>query len=340
MPAVLTCQCGATLRLPDARTKARIVCPRCQRVVQSQPGEEGIRATPSPARAAPPVSIQEAPPPPAPPPLPKAAPAARDVPVEVAPDAELAEKDRKRSLRAQRRGLKWVNLGLAFHFPAPVIFALATFTACMALGLAAVGHSPRFDGVKPSAEVFGYISAALFVLLTLAEMPSNLLALSFTDPSGRIFFATAFGIRCGACLCAFLVFLFPDYGPGQLFLALILSAGSWAFWMWGLYRVGDAVNRKDIGTGVARTTFSGVKALGLALGGMLVTFVVVFTSVRYPWMLFLFTPAFVASAVKIAFAQGDFDSAWRFFLAPTGIPFVLEYINFILGVRTVIERRV
>jgi hypothetical protein len=336
MPALVTCRCGAVVRVPAARKKARIVCPRCQAELHSHSGEEGIRTTPSPAKASPAAAIQGAPMPP----VPSVATDTKDVPVEVAPDAELVDKDRKRGLRAQRRGLKWVYLGLALHFPAPILFALATLTACLALGLSAVGQSPRFDSIRPSAQVFCYISASLYLLLTLVELAPNLLALSLTDPTGRTFFGTAFGIRCGVCLCAILVFLFPTYGPGQLGLALVTSVGAWAFWMWGLYRLGDSVNRNDICEGVGRTTLRGLKTLGLALASMIVLFTVVFISIRFPWMLFLFTPAFIGSVVKIAFTQGDFDSILKFFLAPTGIPFVLEYINFILGVRTVLERRV
>jgi hypothetical protein len=257
----------------------------------------------------------------------------------VIPDPELLDRDRKRATRGYRRGVRLVHLGLAFHYPAPVAFAVATLTTCLTLGLAGAAHSPKMASAEGPATFFACVSAAFFLLTGLLEVAPSLLGLALTDTTGRSLFAAAFAVRCLACLLACLVFIFPTYAPGHLGLALMAMVIAWVLWMAGLYRVGYSVNRKDITEGVVRTTFRGLRTLGLALAVMLVLFGMLISSVRYPFLLFIFPPAMIGSVLRIAFILGDFDSMVRFFFAPTGIPFLLEYINFISSVRTILERR-
>jgi hypothetical protein len=332
MASVLTCSCGAVVRIRRADEKKRIECPRCHAELRPA-AEEAICTTPaSPAPRAAADPSHKAP-------VPPAAPASQDLAIEVEPDPGLREKDRKRATRGQRRGLRAVHLGLAFHFPSPVAFLLAALTTGLTLGLAGLSHSPRTAGAAGPAVFFGYVSTGFFLLTGLLEIAPSVLALGLTDGPGRWFFGVAFVLRCGACLLACLVLFFPTYAPGHLGMALVAMTIAWGLWMAGLYRLGFSVNRKDITEGAVRITFRGLKILGIAMFTLLITFAIIGVSIRYPPLLFVFPPAMIGAALKIAFTLGDFDSMLRFFFAPTGVPFLLEYLNFIIGVRTILERR-
>src|SRR6516162_2283012 len=107
MPSVLTCPCGAVIRVPPGRQKAHLRCPRCGAELQAA-AEEGIRTAPVVAEV--PVgsdALQKSPVSPGPSVGGSGSPA---VPVEVIPDPELLDRDRKRATRGYRRGVRLVHL--------------------------------------------------------------------------------------------------------------------------------------------------------------------------------------------------------------------------------------
>jgi hypothetical protein len=321
MAVVLTCSCGADVRLPKGQEQGRVLCPRCGSELRPGSGEP-IQKSAAPA-----------------PPAPAASPAPNSPVVEVVPDPDLLEKDRKRATRAQRRGLRLVHLGLAFHYGGAATFAVAIITAAVTLGLAGIAHSPKLESAAGPATFFAYISAVFFLLTGLVDAVPSLLGLAVIDAHARAFFGVSFVLRCGGCLLACLVFPFPDYAPGHLGLASLAMLIAWGLWMGGLFRVGCTVNRKDITEGVTRITFRGLTTLGLALATLFIVSILLVIGVRFPFLLFIYPPVGIAMALRVMFVLGEFDSILRFFGTPTGIPFLIDYFNFITGVRTVLERR-
>jgi hypothetical protein len=122
-------------------------------------------------------------------------------------------------------------------------------------------------------------------------------------------------------------------------LALAVLCAGWAYWLAFLCRVGQALGRDGIADGATRTLRSGLGTLACSLLLAFVLGVAVAVLVRLPDLIWFVTPGFAGAAATVAYMGGGFDSLLTFFLTPTGVPFALEYVNFISGLRMFILRR-
>jgi len=362
MPAKVTCSCGASLTVNDDAAAKKATCPRCGNAISLS--RTAIKRLDNPAGSGPP-------------PLPGQSASARAaVPQSGAPhtgspqtgivkppkvataasreqlseesedeeiedeeiDVQLPEKPRKK--KGRRRGLAQVNLGLAFHYFLPFVFLIGTGSGLLATVLDIGVNTFEFEANEEPANFF-FFSAGLFMLLTgvIAVPAAALGLLGAPEEAGRGPVTISLGLLFASFLPA-AILLFLDHhqwlffviGFGALFTA-------WTFWMGFLNELGKELHQNNLAKEVRRAIVKGiVTAISgfsvVLLGGFLVLAVI-----QAPYILYFVSPAVLAAILTILFKLGQFDGFFSFFFGPSGIPFALEYANFIGGIRMVILRR-
>jgi hypothetical protein len=138
---------------------------------------------------------------------------------------------------------------------------------------------------------------------------------------------------------ALLMVVLPRYHAAFFGTALLLLFGGWVCWLIFLAGLGPVLRRDEVRGGAERVLWGGVRALAVCLPLLLGMGLLVAAMIQRPVLILIIPAGFVAALVTIAYHAGGFDSILGLLLAPTGIPFTLEYLNFIGGLRMLIERR-
>jgi hypothetical protein len=354
MATVITCQCGAKFRAPEGREAKWLSCPRCKTVVPAI-GLEAVQTAADQLAPLPQQAIQAAA-------EKSAASTLRSLespevvtevapeevaPEEVAPEEGAPEqrgepRPRKRKGRARREWLARVDRALAYHYASPFAFLAAAATAGIgwALSFLALGLGMR-EAVGEPAAFFTFASCALLLLTWLLELTPNLLILFAGGNMGRGALFAALIVRTAAAAVAAVGLVFSEYRALILLAATLAMVGSWCLWMAFLNQLGRSLDRDDIVREAAQTCLSGVRVWILTL---VLLFFLVFLGVltfRTPFFMgtLLLAAAMLGAVAKITYTVGKFDSLLEFALSPIGLSFSFHYLNFLGGVRTVIDRR-
>ncbi len=251
---------------------------------------------------------------------------------------DLAGRLRRQEGKSRRHYLRLVHQGLAFHYVVPFLFLAGTGTGMLALVLVLSGRFFDWDSAAEAAGVFFRVSGVLLFLTGLVSAPAAVLGLRAGGPAGLL--VTCLGMLAAGALSAALAVVFPvSWGPAFLGGALALLFGAWAAWMVFLAGLGPVLRRGEVGEGAIRTLWAGGGTLARCLPLLLVGGILVAAMVKWPVLITVIPASFVGAVATIAYHAGGFDSIPALLLAPTGIPFALEYLNFIAGLRMLIERR-
>jgi hypothetical protein len=321
----LTCQCGTVLQVQDDAAGKMVGCPRCQAVMSAP------RAASYP-----------------PPNLPGELLAEAEEPEEVWPldPAEVPKAGRKRKskAKARRRGLERVSTALGFHYASPFVVLAAVLTGCLGLAFMTAAQHPALEEMQQPVRFFVVASDILLLLAGLLEIPVLIFYFAVPDGVARGLALGSFGLRLCTVVLAVLSLILPDAGLALTAVALVMLLGSWVLWMVSLQRLALYLNRNEMAEHALQLLRSGLLTLlgslatifGAALVIMLIA-TMKFAFVRY--LVGFVALSIFGGLVKIAAILREGDSFFGFFLAPTGVPYVLRYFDQIDSLRTVIARR-
>jgi hypothetical protein len=106
-----------------------------------------------------------------------------------------------------------------------------------------------------------------------------------------------------------------------------------------LGQLGPVLKRAEVAAGAEQALWSALRAIAILIPFILFEGVMIGFTVKRPWLILGEHAPFLGASAAIAYRVGEFDSLLSLFLAPTGIPFALDYLNFISGLRGLVERR-
>jgi hypothetical protein len=311
MAVRLTCSCGTEITIRDADLARWTDCPRCGMVVYVPP-EDGVQAG-APARAEPlPGGFEVA-----------------DVPT----------RFRKAEARVRRRFLRGVYRGLGLCYPAAFLFLAGAGFGVLALILTLSARAFQWDNAAEVARVFYRTGGVVLALAGAAALSAAVCAVLGGPPRGFGLLNACAALTAVGLLLTVLLVLFPGHGP-VLFLAGLFSLFfAWGSWMVFLRGLGAALGRQEATEGTDRVLWAAVRALLVALPTVLVLGFLVAAMVYRPILITFIPATFVAALVTIAWHMSGFESIPVLLLTPTAIPFIMDYVNFVGGLRKLIERR-
>jgi hypothetical protein len=274
---------------------------------------------------------------------------------EVAP-AEEAE-GKKRKGRARRRGLRWVNVGLAVHYGGMLVFLLGLAAGWVAVvlllgALVSLGTGRR--DTAPTASALGMLlfsgvlflsSSGLVAVSSVADIVSSAFCLRVPDGTSRGLLIASLCARLLALPVAVVVYLFAPAGLVTLASGALVVLG-WVLWVLFLRGLALSLKQPKLGEEAVSITFGVLKfTLGWVVALAVVVVVVFFFAalVRVGGcfaygLLFAIATAF-AGFVRYLIVSDRFESITMLLLYPTGIPLVLRYLDLIGTTRMIILRR-
>jgi hypothetical protein len=314
------------LGVADDRAGALVQCPQCG----SQFRAPAVTSPPVPAAA----------------PIPSAtAPLGETSP---SPTGELSPKRRKRRRRSseQLRGLAWLSHGLAFHYVSVLVLLAGIIAAWVGLGAFAVGLvAPT---IKPQPVVFlaNVAATGLLLLALVIDFPCLVLGLLVPDGRARLLLLLAVLPRLGILVdWGWLMWLSQQRDatvPSLLWPWALVPLGLIAaviLWLAFLRRVALLIRRDEIADHALVLMGTFVRTL-LAQVGLPALVLGVVVLLKFFLCFGIFAAAgMVAAVIRILMVMESFDSLWEAFLFPTGVPFMLQYLDFVGSLRHVLVRK-
>jgi hypothetical protein len=254
---------------------------------------------------------------------------------------------RKRGVKGRARGLAKVNLALALHYPTPFTFLAALVSGSLALALSGVCRNPRLAELFAGpAHFFVTLSSVFFLLTGLMQIGPLILGMLAPAATGRTLLTIALAVDVTACFAAGLALGLPWFRPAFLALSMVATMAAWVLWMAFLNRLGHFLERRPVWEAAAQTCTRVIRAVAVTGGFWVVSGVGIFFAIvigvlylsRFPPTLWFLPAGVVGAAAKVAWHMGGFDALWEFILFPTGLPVTIEYVNFIGGVRKILDR--
>jgi hypothetical protein len=328
------CACGAKLQIPDEDIKKWVSCPAC-RVIVSLPPEDGIRAAAA-ATTATSAAVRSSRPPPFPPPFPPPLPEPAE---EESNEEDLEDRRRRRKAKARRQYLEGINVGLALHYVVPFVSLVGIGTGVLALISSLNSALLEWESADEAALGFFVASGVFLFLAGSLALPAALFGLlASPNGSGRRPLMSGVGLFAAGTLAAAILIVRPRFGLPLFAAGLGCLFGGWAYWLVFLGCLGPALKRPEVAEGARRTLLAGVRMLAVGIPFLLTLGILVGLGLRRPWLIPVAPGPFLGAVALIAWHVGNFDSLLDLFLAPTGIPFTFEYLNFISGMRVLLER--
>jgi hypothetical protein len=247
---------------------------------------------------------------------------------------------------ARARDLHRLDWGLALHFVSPLVYLVGVLASGLGCFFSVAAQSRNLESMTSPAHFFTFSACLCLLLVGGIEIVNTGLAMSTRGGVGRNFLTGAFGLYCAGSLLAALGMFLDDYRAAFLPCSLLLVTIAWAVWLGYLAAVGRSLGRPEISEQAGRTVMSAFSRMALTgifwfIIGIGVWFAMLLGArwrAWFPGHLLLLTPASVGAAAKVTWYFGKFDSIVEFVLFPTGVPFALEYMNFIGGTRVIIDR--
>jgi hypothetical protein len=246
---------------------------------------------------------------------------------------------RRSKVRARRQYLDWVDRALLIHYVTPFVYLVGVALGIVALNLAWSARTFQWEEAGDVAWFFFSVGGVVVLLAALLALLASVFALLGRPRKSRASLLGSLGLFGAGCGFAALMIFLPGFGPLWFPAAVMILFGGWACWLVFLGALGATLKRPEVAEGAMQTIWSGFKAMGLAVLFWLVIGVAVALMLKKPVCLFFVPVSAVAALVAVVFRAGSFDSVTGFLLAPTGILFALDCLNFSSGLRLLIERR-
>lgn len=258
------------------------------------------------------------------------------------------ERERRRNRRKKRKryaGLNKVVAGLGFHYVGAILFLGALWGLWLGFGAVLAG---MITGV-PDVHVAGFAVTMLFLgvvlaaLATVVEIPAAILCLAMPDGKSRGLLIGSMVAR-GLLLLTLVWFVLAESKSGPAFLLTLLMIAAWILWMSFLRQIGEYVDQRHLSASVARVMFHAVFAVLAILIFLFVLslFVRLLIVARSPFLRFFIVVGLagpLATFVTAWYKISQQDSILMVVLYPTGIPFLMNYLETVAGIRTVLMRR-
>jgi hypothetical protein len=273
---------------------------------------------------------------------PRHKPGSGGIPVTAPPDIDLQVRHGKAAIKARRRGLHRVSLGLAFHYPGLATYWAANVTAGVGLTLHVLAKHPKLaESLAEPARSWLTVSSVAILLTWLFELPPTVFGMFAPGGGRRILLVAALALRSVACLFAGLALAGASSDRHVTFnlMAMMAMTGAWVLWMGFLHGLGGSLGRPEVAAGARETCVRGLRALACSWVLWSIGAAVSLALVRFPPIMQFVPGAAIAAAARVGYHFGGFESLFEFFLYPTGLPFALAYVQFIGGLRGVIARR-
>jgi hypothetical protein len=255
---------------------------------------------------------------------------------------EAANQLRKRMGKARRAYLRVVDSALWLHYVAPFLFLLGTGAGLIAAILDFNGEMYDFESTIAPANGLFWISGSFLVLAGVAAFLAALACLVGAGSlgGGKLSLWFCMVLLGGGCLCAVLTALLPDYRTTVFLAGLAILFSAWWFWMEYVGELNAILKRDEVATGAEQVLWSTMRAMAVLVPLFLFEGAMIGFTVKRPWLILFEHAPFLGVVAALSYRVGEFDSVASLALAPTGLPFALEYLNFIAGLRAVIQRRI
>ncbi len=243
----------------------------------------------------------------------------------------------RREIRARRQYLRWLDHGLVCHYVTPFLILGGTATGLLGLSLTLAARIFSWEEALDGAAFCFRASGLCLFLSALLAVPT-----SFCGLLGRPMSVTllvGLGLLGPGFLVAAALVIFPEFGPLLFFVSLTFLVVAWVCWMMYLRELAPVLERPEVAAGAIHTLWGGLEALAIALPVGFLVLLVIVAMLKRPVLLFFVPVGTLGSLVTLVYLVGSFDSVTGFVLAPTGLPVALEYLNFISGLRVLIQRR-
>jgi hypothetical protein len=254
------------------------------------------------------------------------------------PEAET--KGGRRKPKFERQGFRAVQAGLGLHFVAMFVLWLGMWAGLTAAVLGLLGLV--LPGTLPLAGLSLMASAVLVLVAGLMEWPSELVCLAVPDSRARHMLVGALAVRLiGFASVAWIVLgPMPIAGAALLFLA---TYGPWCLWMAFLHRLAVRMEDENLADEVwALVPASFLVQLVAALivcGVALFVVVLIALENNFARLAVIVIAGSTAAGVLRAVAMsGSVDSLLMAILYPTGIPFMVSYMNLVGSLRSIVQR--
>jgi hypothetical protein len=251
-------------------------------------------------------------------------------------------RQRKKKV-ARLAALDRVNLGLGFHYAGMVAFLLAQWAWWIALLLLLFRLNPLLGAAPAVEDGFLLASMGLTVLAGLIDFPCPVLCLFVPESKARGLLAASLGLR-GLMFLGGLGFVFlTGHWPLLLLIMFAAAAGAWVFWMLFLARTATLLEEPVLAKEAIAVLGKAFQTALMVLTCLFLFFLFVSLAIKLGRMGRFFLGGVAIAALmgylRVVARTSAFESIWRTFFFPTGLPFFMTYLDLLGTLRTVIARR-
>lgn len=267
---------------------------------------------------------------------------------EEALEEERKERRRRKGKKKQRErieGISNVNLGLGFHFAGVMVFMVALWMYWLAL---AIALATMLTGGVTDTQTFGFlnfvVTTAIVVggLATMLEIPAGILCLFVPDGASKGLAIASLSLR-GCMIGTSLWFGLSRHGEAVILNGILLVA-AFIVWMFFLRRLASYLQQHEIARDTLRILLQGVwTALAILIFLLFLSLMIrLFVYVQSPFGRMLVISCIagpLATFVAAWYKLSEGDSILKVVLYPTGITFILRYLEFLSSLRMTLLRR-
>lgn len=266
-------------------------------------------------------------------------------------EQEEEERKRRRKKKGQRKkrdrieGLATVSKGLGIHYAGIFVFMVGSWVYWLAFGIM---FACMFTGM-PDVHAFGFLSDVILVavlisaIATLIEVPAGIMCVMVPDGSAK-------GLAISSVALRFLMILIgvwyvaADFDSLPAIVNGLLLVGTFFLWMCFLRQTAVFLGQP----GLARDVISLIiQALLTALAiftflffaSLLVRLLMIIQSPLGRAIIISSFAGPLATLVGACYKLSGGDSVLKVVLYPTGIPFLLRYLEFISSLRVALLKR-
>jgi hypothetical protein len=263
-----------------------------------------------------------------------------DVIVNLPPD-EPDRQQRKGKTRARRQYLRAVDRALLVYYVAPFVFLLGVGSGLLAVIFDLNGELYDWESALATANGLFKISGPFLFFAGLLAFSAAMMGLVGSAPhtGGQRALMGGMGLLAVGCLCAALLAVLPEFRSTLFFAALTILLVGWWCWMAFLGQLGPVLKSTVLDDGAEQALWSVLRTVAILVPLLLFEGVMIGFTVKRPWLIPFAHAPFIAAVAAISYRVGEFESILSLFFAPTGVPFALDYLNFIAGVRGLVQRR-
>jgi hypothetical protein len=240
-------------------------------------------------------------------------------------------------------GRRWqpLALGLKIHYAAAIAFAVGAGLFWIALGIPLL---PAIGELFPILSDLALIGSVIcFCCAALLQIPST--AICFAAPDGQARCLLGGSLLMLAILIPVALRVQPTSTPARtVSILLAIAAGSWILWMLFLRRLAVVRGREEV-------AHDAVRLIGLGLVAALAAAITLIALAKVIVLVFALVPHFgmrlgicaalvivIYTLARLVEANFGLETSWQALLFPTGLFFVLQYLDHIGSLQTLVAR--